>query len=79
MIFKWRVLNEDYEGRSDDSSLEVKDDRVVATCNGESEEYSLVKGETVLRDDLQLRWPVDPTDKVVVDELTQKVFGRRLA
>lgn len=79
MIFKWRVLNEDYEGRSDDSSLEIKDDRVVATCNGESEEYPLVKGETVLREGLKPKWPLDPTDRVLVDELTQQVFGRRLA
>lgn len=78
MLFQWRLVNEDYEGRSDDSSLEVDGEAVVATCNGEGTRYPLVPGDTVFTD-FKPEWPVDPTDKTQVDELTRTIFGRRLA
>lgn len=72
---QWRLPSEDYPGRSDDSSLTVEGTKVLAVCNDLQEEYQL-SGEPV-RDGsgFTSKWPLDPTDRGLVDQLCQKAFG----
>ncbi len=77
--YEWRLPNEDYEGSTDVSVLEVSEDgkTVEVSCNGMYRVFHLDSvPETVTP--TPFKYCVNPDDRNDVDACCQRVFGVRV-